>query len=262
MKFRFTITVILVFCLGGCGNWIKHANIFPISQDVNLGYQVSQNFDQENSKIILDSAKNVEAYKYLYGLRDSILNTQSLIHAKDFTWRLRIIKDDTTQNAFCTPGGFIYVYTGLIKYLESEDQLAGVMGHEMAHAEKRHSTDAMTREFGIDIILKIAFGDSANQLANIGKGLTQLKYGRDAETEADMCSVEWLYKTSYNAVGAAGFFEKIEKQGNTSSVPEFLSTHPNPNNRIANMKKRWQELGGKTGKTYTERYKAFQKWFK
>ena len=77
-----------------------------------------------------------------------------------------------------------------------------------------------------------------------------------------ICSVEWLYKTSYNAVGAAGFFEKIEKQGKTSSVPEFLSTHPNPNNRIANMKKRWQELGGKTGKTYTERYTAFQKWFK
>jgi predicted Zn-dependent protease len=175
---------------------------------------------------------------------------------------LRIIKDDTTQNAFCTPGGFIYIYTGLIKYLESEDQLAGVMGHEMAHAEKRHSTDAMTREFGIDILLKIAFGDSANQLINIGKGLTQLKYGRDAETEADMCSVEWLYKTSYNAVGAAGFFEKIERQGNTSSIPEFLSTHPNPNNRIANMKKRWQELGSKTGKTYTERFKAFQKWFK
>jgi predicted Zn-dependent protease len=262
MKFKFTIAVLLVFFMVGCGKWIKHANIFPISQDVNLGYQVSQNFDQENSKIILDSAKNVEVYKYLYGIRDSILNTQSLIHVNDFTWRLRIIKDDTTQNAFCTPGGYIYVYTGLIKYLESEDQLAGVMGHEMAHAEKRHSTDAMTREFGIDIILKIAFEDSANQLANIGKGLTQLKYGRDAETEADMCSVEWLYKTSYNAVGAAGFFEKIEKQGNTSSVPEFLSTHPNPNNRIANMKKRWQELGGKTGKTYTERYKAFQKWFK
>ena len=76
MKFRFTITVILVFCLGGCGKWIKHANIFPISQDVNLGYQVSQNFDQENSKIILDSAKNIEVYKYLYGIRDSILNTQ------------------------------------------------------------------------------------------------------------------------------------------------------------------------------------------
>ena len=262
MKFRFTITVILVFCLGGCGKWIKHANIFPISQDVNLGYQVSQNFDQENSKIILDYAKNIEVYKYLYGIRDSILNTQSLIHANDFTWRLRIIKDDTTQNAFCTPGGYIYVYTGLIKYLESEDQLAGVMGHEIAHAEKRHSTDAMTREFGIDLILKIAFGDSAHQLANIGKGLTQLKYGRDDETEADMCSVEWLYKTSYNAVGAAGFFEKIEKQGKTNSIPEFLSTHPNPNNRIANMKKRWQELGGKTGKTYTERYKAFQKWFK
>jgi len=262
MKFKFLISIILLFNLGGCGNWIKHANIFPISQDVNLGYKVSSNFDQENSKIILDSSKNVEVYKYLYGLRDSILNTQSLVHSKDFTWRLRIIKDDTTQNAFCTPGGFIYVYTGLIKYLESEDQLAGVMGHEMAHAEKRHSTDAMTREFGMDILLKIAFGDSENQLANIGKGLTQLKYGRDAETEADMCSVEWLYKTSYNAVGAAGFFEKIERQGNTNSVPEFLSTHPNPNNRVANMKKRWQELGGKTGKTYTERYKVFQQWFK
>jgi predicted Zn-dependent protease len=59
-----------------------------------------------------------------------------LVHSKDFSWRIRIIANDSVLNAFCTPGGYIYFYTGILKYLESEDQLAGVMGHEMAHAEK------------------------------------------------------------------------------------------------------------------------------
>lgn len=260
MKSRVFTAIALLFTLIGCGNWSKDLNIFPVSKDAELGLQVAQNIDSTNEKIILDPLKYSKAYDYLNGIRDSILLNNSLAHAKDFNWRIRIIKDDTTQNAFCTPGGYIYVYTGLIKYLESEDQLAGVMGHEMAHAEKRHSTDALTRSLGAEILLNLVFGQGKGQLARIASGVVELNYGRDAETEADMCSVEWLYKTTYNPIGAAGFFEKIEKQGKGPGIPEFLSTHPNPDNRIANMKKKWQELGGKPGKTYTERYQEFQKW--
>ena len=70
----------------------------------------------------------------------------------------RLIDDDKTLNAFCTPGGFIYVYTGLIKFLDSEDQLAGVMGHEIAHAALRHSTRQMTKVYGVQTLLQVATG--------------------------------------------------------------------------------------------------------
>jgi len=120
----------------------------------------------------------------------------------------------------------------------------------------------LTRTLGAEILLNLVFGQGKGQLARIASNVMELNYGRDAETEADNCSVEWLYKTSYNPVGAAGFFEKIEKEGKGPGIPEFLSTHPNPDNRIANMNKKWRELGGKSGKTYIERYQEFQTWVK
>lgn len=249
------IVLTITFLASSCSSWLGKVNIFPVEQDVALGKQVAESFEQGASAVVLDSVKNPSIYRYIYAIRDSILNTNLLVHKNDFPWRIRIIQNDTIQNAFCTPGGYIYVYTGLMKYLESEDQLAGVMGHEMAHAEKRHSTDAMTREFGSNLLLELIFGTNKAQLLQIASGLAQLSFGRDAETEADNCSVDWLYQTSYNAAGAAGFFEKIQKEKNKVNVPEFLSTHPDPGNRVANMKKRWTEKGGKMGQTYTDRYR-------
>ena len=258
MKYRYpllAIAVLGIITLAGCSSWLGKVNIFPVEQDVALGQQVASSFETGSAAVVLDSGKHKQLYGYIYGIRDSILKTNLLVHKNDFPWRVRVIHNDTIQNAFCTPGGYIYVYTGLMKYLESEDQLAGVMGHEMAHAEKRHSTDAMTREFGANLLLELIFGTNKAQLLQVATGLAQLSFGRDAETEADNCSVDWLYQTSYNPVGAAGFFEKIQKEKNQVNVPEFLSTHPDPGNRVANMKKRWSEKGGKPGQTYTERYK-------
>lgn len=245
----------LAFIASSCSNWLGKVNIFPVEQDVTLGKQVAASFEEGSAAMVLDSSKNATIYKYIYGIRDTILNTNLLEHKNDFPWRVRVIHNDTIQNAFCTPGGYIYVYTGLMKYLESEDQLAGVMGHEMAHAEKRHSTDALTREFGANLLLELIFGTNKAQLLQVATGLAQLSFGREAETEADNCSVDWLYQTSYNAIGAAGFFEKIQKEKNQVNIPEFLSTHPDPGNRVSNMKKRWTEKGGKTGNTYADRYK-------
>ncbi len=262
-KFKLSlIAVALVALMNSCGNWSKNLNIFPVEKDVELGYQVSNSFEEQNKKIILDSATNAFAYQYLYSVRDSILKNNELEYEKAFSWRIRIINDDTTLNAFCAPGGFIYFYTGILKYLESEDQLAGVMAHEMAHADKRHSTDAMTREFGAQLLLDLVFGQGKGQLARIATGVANLSYGREAEKESDEFSVRWLYNTSYNPVGGAGFFEKMQKQGQGVKIPEFLSTHPNSDSRIADMKKIWTDLGGKTGNTYQTRYQSFVKKLK
>ena len=256
------IALTLVALMNSCGNWSKNINIFPVEKDVELGYQVANSFEDQNKNIILDSAQNAFAYQYLYAVRDSILKNNQLEYETAFSWRIRIIKDDTTLNAFCAPGGFIYFYTGILKYLESEDQLAGVMAHEMAHADKRHSTDAMTREFGAQLLLDLVFGQGKGQLARIATGVAGLKYGREAEKESDEFSVRWLYNTSYNPVGGAGFFEKMQKQGQGAKIPEFLSTHPSSDSRIADMKKVWTTLGGKTCKTNHYRYQAFTKKLK
>jgi predicted Zn-dependent protease len=175
--------------------------------------------------------------------------------SRKWKWEVNLIGSKQI-NAWCMPGGKIAFYTGILDQLQlNDDEVAMIMGHEMAHAEKRHSTDAMTREFGANLLLELIFGQNKAQLLQIATGLAQLEFGRDAETEADNCSVDWLYQTAYNPIGAAGFFEKIQKEKNKINIPEFLSTHPDPGHRVENMKKRWSDKGSKQGQTFTDRYK-------
>ncbi|MCB0617956.1 MAG: M48 family metalloprotease [Saprospiraceae bacterium] len=228
-------------------------NFFSVQDDIALGEQVSQEIDSNPKEFpLLPEKGNEEIYSYIRGLRDKILNTGRVAYRDEFAWEVKIIKDDETLNAFCTPGGHIYVYTGLIKFLDSEDQLLGVMGHEIAHAAMRHSTRQLTKIYGIQILASIVTGKSDPGLVEqIALGLASLKFSRSHETEADSYSVEYLCGTTYNAAGAAGFFKKLEGQ---SQPPEFLSTHPNPGNRVENMEKQKQEKGCKGNLTNESKY--------
>jgi beta-barrel assembly-enhancing protease len=228
------VTVLVLF--NSCKNEDGGINVFSLEDDKKLGQQVADQIAADPSTYpVLSEADYPQSYTYLRALRDRILNSGQVHHKDDFVWEVKIIKDDNTLNAFCTPGGYIYVYTGIIKYLDTEDQLAGVMGHEIAHADRRHSTDAMTREYGLQTLLSIVLGKNQNALTTLASGLLDLKYSRGNETEADEYSVIYLSGTSYQCNGAAGFFQKIESSGSGGGTPEFLSTHPNPDNRITNI---------------------------
>ncbi|MEY4002437.1 MAG: hypothetical protein RIT07_479 [Bacteroidota bacterium] len=252
------IAVSMIGLFQACRDKDGSINIFTIQDDLNLGLQVADELENDPNVQVLDSAAYPAAYKYLYNLRDSILVHNELNYEKEFVWRIRIIKDDTTLNAFCAPGGYIYFYTALIKYLESEDELAGVMGHEMAHADLRHSTDALTRQYGLSVLFDIVFGKDKGQLVRIASQIKLLQYSRENESASDMYSVTWLYPTAYNAKGAAGFFQKLIDQGQTGGAPQWLSTHPNPDNRVKAITDKWLALGGKVGQTFTSRYSAFK----
>ncbi|MBK9192426.1 MAG: M48 family metalloprotease [Crocinitomicaceae bacterium] len=235
-------------------------NLFTVQQDRDLGMQVAQEIESNPAEYpILDSASNVKAYKYIYDIRNKILATGKVKHKNEFAWRIRIINDEKTLNAFCTPGGYIYVYTGIIKYLDNESQLAGVMGHEMGHADLRHSTRQMTKLFGVQILMNAALGDSS-AVGQITTALIGLSFSRDHETEADRMSVEYLCPTDWPADGAAGFFEKIEASGGVG-VPEWLSTHPSPENRINNYHTWATESGCGGSNKHESEYDAFKRLF-
>lgn len=217
------------------------------SEDAKLGAQVAAEIESQPSKYpILPERGNEEVYRYVRGITSKILNSGTVTHKKEFPWSVKIINDNKTLNAFCTPGGYIYVYTGLIKYLDSEDQLAGVMGHEIAHADNRHSMQQLVKSYGVQALLGIGTavatkgrgGQTAETIAQVTGAVVGLSFSREHETDADNSSVKYLCGTEYNAAGAAGFFEKI---GNSGSPPEFLSTHPNPGNRVQNIKQKAQE---------------------
>ncbi len=233
--------------------------LFTIEDDKKLGAQTEQEILSDPATYpLLDSVKYASAYTHLYQIRNKILNSGKVLYKDEFPWKMRIIQNDSVLNAFCTPGGYIFVYTGIIKYLASEDQFAGVLGHEMGHADKRHTTDQLTKIYGVQTLIQIALGKEQQKLAGLAANLAFLSFSRSAETEADQQSVIYLYETDYDARGAARFFEKLIAEGQTSGTPQFLSTHPDPGNRVKAITDKWTMLGAKVGQTYDSEYQAFK----
>jgi beta-barrel assembly-enhancing protease len=234
-------------------------NIFTPEDDKQLGMNLRDeiNSDPENYPLLSESAYP-EAYAHLRRITNNIVESGELRFETEFDWETYIIHDDEVLNAFCAPGGYMYVYTGLIKYLDSEDALAGVMGHEIAHADRRHGTDRLTRAYGISLLLDIILGKERSMLADIAASLTILSYSRSQETDADEYSVRYLYKTDYDPRGVARFFEKLEDESGGVSMPEFLSSHPSPSNRIENIYRLWEEMGSQEGERFVSRYQNFK----
>lgn len=213
--------------------------LFSIQNDIDLGFQMDMEIEADPTNFpILDRTQYADAYDYLDDMVLEILDNADISYREEFAWEVHIIDQDVL-NAFVTPGGYIYVYNGLIQYLDTADDLAGVLGHEIAHADQRHGSKQLQREYGISLLLNIILGDDPStleaivaQVASVGGSL---KFSRAAESEADEFSVEYLAETKYACNGAASFFQKLIDDDQTAGVPEFLSTHPSPENRVADI---------------------------
>ncbi|BDC99302.1 M48 family metalloprotease [Persicobacter psychrovividus] len=262
MKYlNYLLILLLLFPTLSCD---KNNNLvlFGISQDKELGQQVSNQINNDPQYNILSPSDFPEAYNYLNGMRDDILNSGKVAYANDFNWELKIIKDDEVLNAFATPGGYIYVYTGLIKYLDSPDDLAGVMGHEIAHADLRHTSRNMQKEYGIQFLISIISGQAESELSQMALALATngaiAQFSQKFEKEADLESVEYLAGTKYKCDGAATFFQKLEEEqaansGDISnSIEQFFSSHPSPADRAEYIPEEADKIGCSTKPSGTQ----------
>ena len=220
--------------------------IFSAKEDVALGQQVNQEIQNDPQFNVLLEQRYPQAYTYLNNLVDEILASDDISYKEEFVWDVYIIRNDTMLNAFATPGGYLYVYTGLIKYLDNADALAGVLAHEIAHADLRHTSRNLQKAYGVNLLLGIVLGNDASQLeaiaGQLAGTLAGLSFSRDYEREADFQSVTYLADSKYACNGAALFFDKLQKAGNTNNPPEFLSTHPSPKNRISKINEYAEEI--------------------
>lgn len=218
-------------------------NLFSLQDDITLGQQTRDAILSNPTEYgqVLDPGAHPSQYAYLNSMRDKILASGKVQYATDFPWELYIINDPNTQNAFCTPGGYIFVYTGLIKYLDNASSLAGVLGHEMGHAAHRHSTTHLTKQYGIQLLLDIVLGEKQGLITQVAQSLVSLQFSKSDETDADNSSVTYLCSTQYRANGAQDFFRKIIDSGQSSSF-DFLSTHPSPDNRVEKINAKSAEL--------------------
>jgi len=154
----------------------------------------------------------------------------------DLPWSFEVL-DDPAVNAFALPGGFIFVTRGIMAYLESEAELAGVLGHEIGHVTARHSVNQMSRaqlaQLGLGVGMVLAPELQRFQgLASTGMQLLFLKFGRDDERQADELGVRYMSREGYDPAELSGVMGMLGKvSGGGERVPEWLSTHPNPENR-------------------------------
>jgi len=155
----------------------------------------------------------------------------------DLPWTFRVL-DDPLINAFALPGGFIYVTRGILAHFESEAELAGVLGHEIGHVTARHSVSQMSRAqlaqigMGVGMILAPELRQFEG-LASTSLQLIFLRFGRDDERQADQLGVRYMGRLGYDPVQLSGVMAMLGQVsgGSGGGMPEWLSTHPNPENR-------------------------------
>jgi predicted Zn-dependent protease len=162
--------------------------------------------------------------------------------APKWQWEAHVISLDEV-NAWCMPGGKMAVYTGLIQKLQAtDDELAAVMGHEISHALREHSREAVSRQMGTQMAVGIAgalfgIGDLGQGLANMVADVTlNLPNSRTNETEADRIGVELAARAGYNPHAAISLWEKMAKLNSSGQPPKFLSTHPSNEDRIKDLR--------------------------
>jgi predicted Zn-dependent protease len=167
--------------------------------------------------------------------------------ATQWKWEVNIEKNDEL-NAYCMPGGKIMVYSGLIEKLNTtDDELAAVIGHEIAHALREHGRERMSQayvqQFGLQALGAVlssstsaAVGSASVQAASMGSQLFfALPNGREQERESDRIGLELAARAGYNPDAAVTLWQKMEAQGG-AKPPEFLSTHPTSASRIAELR--------------------------
>ena len=165
---------------------------------------------------------------------------------QNYAWEFSLVAN-TEVNAFCMPGGKIVVYEGLMKMVSSEDELAVVIGHEVAHAVAKHSNERMSQQilaqYGSNILNSALANKSAavqsvaGQVFGLGAQYgVMLPFSRKQENEADYMGMVLMSMAGYNPDMALTFWQKMSAEGG-ASVPELLSTHPSDETRINNIKK-------------------------
>jgi len=247
-----------VFMLGqfqGCAEVpITHRRVLHLVPESELLTMSLQQYDEvlQKSKLSTNTrevemvrrvgnriAKAAEAFLIETGQQDRI---------KDFKWEFNLIQDDKTVNAWVMPGGKAAVYTGILPYTQNETGLAVVLGHEVGHALADHGNERMSQALLANMggmALSVALSQRPQETQQLfmtvyGVGANLgflLPYSRLQESEADRIGLTLMARAGYNPREAIPFWQRMSKQEGTSRPPEFLSTHPAPETRIADIKK-------------------------
>lgn len=211
---------------------VAHKSIISQEKEIAMGKQYSEQIDKQ-AKLLKDPVVN----EYVNRVAQNVARNSDL----KVPLTVKII-DDPTINAFALPGGFLYVNTGVIKAADEEDQLAGVIAHEISHVAARHWASQMTKAtllqyatiplIFIPMTYPVYLGIS--EAMNFGVPMAFLRFSRQDEAEADYLGIQYMYKAGYDPNSYVAFFGKVmqEERGSPGSVPQVFADHPPTPDRI------------------------------
>lgn len=223
----FTLVLLIVGFYTYGLNWMAKgvAAAIPIDTEESIGQSL---YDQtvDAKKINSNKTKLInEFFKELH-------------YRSDYYIKITII-DSSMINAFALPGGNIIVMSGIIDQMESYDELAALIGHELTHINEKHVTRSLVRTAGAYILISAVIGDVTGIAAAVAENadaLRSLKFSRDLETDADEKGLEQMQEQKLNLNGMLKLFERLKKAEQQQAPPEFLSTHPATDERIGHVK--------------------------
>jgi predicted Zn-dependent protease len=209
-------------------------------QEIALGLQAVQEMEQQYQGVYPDQ----KAQDLVDAVGFTVVK-QSDAGKTDWPFEFTLLADPETINAFALPGGQVFITYALFSHLQTEGQLAGVLGHEVGHVVARHGAQRIAKSDltqGLSGAVAVASGDArASQVAAMVAQLVTLKYGRDDELQADQLGVRFMSQAGYDPRAMIGVMQILAQLTAGQRPPEFFSTHPNPENRIQKIQAAIQE---------------------
>ena len=230
----FFIAFLLISCQknNGGGNIGRDENEFSSEMQEEIGSMIENAIaSQVDLFRVLSESQYPQAYAYL---QDSVLNaavnTAAVNRRDDLNWKVIVLHDDTERNAFIIPGGRLYIYTGMLKYLENNAELLGVFAHEMAYADSDRVVDNLLDQFGGVYMERLARGESIPQLIDIVEYVPNMEYQRDDVLFADSFAMEVICPFNYDPLGLLQIIERSE------SSPDIVNWEESKNCEFVDRK--------------------------
>jgi predicted Zn-dependent protease len=230
----------------------RELSLMSEAQEVQLGQQYDVEVRQQMG---LYEDPELQRYVEQIGMR-----LAKASHRPTLPWHFAVV-DAPAVNAFALPGGYIYMTRGIMAYLDDESQLAGVLGHEIGHVTARHAAQQYTKATGgqLGLLALGIFVPEARpfgQIAETGLALLFLKHGRDDELQSDRLGVEYTAKAGWDPQGVPAFLNtlsRISEETDRSGVPNWLSTHPQPADRVVKAREAITTVGAPRGRLGVDR---------
>ena len=221
--------LILSFVAGCATNPItgkQELMLFGQQQDIQIGKSYAPEIEKELGGRIL----NATLQSYINNVGQKIV---AVSYQRQFNYQFTALNVETT-NAFALPGGYVFITKGMLLKLQTEAQLAAILAHEVTHVVVRDTTNAMSNQIGLNILISAATTEKTPQTAsaviNITRQIIDLKYSRSDEKTADLGGLQYMYKAGYNPYAMVETMEILQQESDSRPI-EFLSTHPSPENR-------------------------------